>query len=71
MVRLIAVPTMPPSLPSDMLARRPDIRDAETQLVAANQRIDVARADYFPSLSLTGTLGSESGALRACSAGRR
>ena len=58
------VPTIPSGLPSDILARRPDIRQAESQLAAANMRIDVARADYFPSLSLTGTYGSESAALR-------
>jgi outer membrane protein, multidrug efflux system len=60
-VVLLGVPTLPTDLPSDLLARRPDIRDAEKQLAAANQRIDVARADYFPSLSLTGSLGSEAG----------
>jgi len=47
------VPTIPSGLPSDLLARRPDIRQAESALAAANMRIDVARADYFPSLSLS------------------
>ncbi len=69
MVRLLAVPTLPPELPSDMLARRPDIRDAELRLAAANQRIDVARADYFPSISLTGAFGSESGVLKSLFSG--
>ena len=64
MVRLIGVPTVSAGLPSDMLLRRPDIRNVELQLAAANRRIDVARADYFPSLSLTGGYGSESGALK-------
>ncbi len=63
-VRLLAVPTIPAGLPSDLLERRPDIRQVEAQLAAASMRIDVARADYYPSLSLTGTYGSESGALK-------
>jgi len=58
------VPTIPSGLPSDLLARRPDIQQAESALAAANMRIDVARADYFPSLSLSGTYGSEAAALR-------
>ncbi len=64
MVRLVDVPTVAAGLPSDMLLRRPDIRNVEAQLAAGNRRIDVARADYFPSLSLTGGYGSESGALK-------
>ena len=63
MVRTIAVPTIPAGLPSDLLARRPDIRSAEAQLAAANMRIDVARADYYPSITLTGAFGTEAGAL--------
>jgi multidrug efflux system outer membrane protein len=47
-------------LPSDLLARRPDIRQAEQQLIAANARIGVAKAQYFPSISLTGFFGSAS-----------
>ncbi|MEP6943309.1 MAG: efflux transporter outer membrane subunit [Betaproteobacteria bacterium] len=69
MVWLVTVPTLPPELPSDMLSRRPDIRDAELRLAAANQRIDVARADYFPSISLTGAFGSESGVLKSLFSG--
>jgi multidrug efflux system outer membrane protein len=68
-VWLMQVPTLPAGLPSDLLARRPDIRDAEQQLVAANQRIDVARADYFPQLSLTGSYGSESNVLKSLFSG--
>lgn len=63
LAKLLAVPAVPAGLPSDMLERRPDVRQAEKQLVAASLRIDRARADYFPSVSLTGALGSESGAL--------
>jgi multidrug efflux system outer membrane protein len=58
------VPTLPAGLPSQMLERRPDIRDAEKLLAAANQRIDVARANYFPAVTLTGSLGSESALLK-------
>ena len=64
MVWLVAVPTLPAGLPSQMLERRPDIRDAEKQLAAANQRIDVARANYFPAVTLTGNYGAESGLLK-------
>ena len=63
MARLLGVPSLPEGLPSNLLERRPDIRSAEAQLAGANRRIDVARADYFPSLSLTGSYGSESAAL--------
>jgi len=59
-----AVPTIPSGLPSDLLARRPDIQQAESALAAADMRIDVARADYFPSLSLSGTYGSEAAVLK-------
>jgi multidrug efflux system outer membrane protein len=52
--------TVPDGLPSDMLLRRPDLKDAEQRLVAMNARIGVARAQYFPSLSLTGYVGGES-----------
>jgi multidrug efflux system outer membrane protein len=51
---------VPDGLPSDLLLRRPDIRQAEQQLVAEDARIDVARTDYFPTISLTGYLGVES-----------
>ena len=61
--RLTAVPTLPAGVPSDLLARRPDIRRAEAQLAAGNLRIDVARADYYPSISLTGSYGTQAGAL--------
>ncbi len=56
----LAVPAVPAGLPSDLLARRPDIRQAEQQLIAANARIGVAKGQYFPSISLTGFYGSSS-----------
>jgi NodT family efflux transporter outer membrane factor (OMF) lipoprotein len=56
-------PLVPPGLPSSLLERRPDIRQAEQALVAANAQIGVARADYFPRIGLTGQLGIESRAL--------
>ncbi|HYJ45979.1 MAG TPA: TolC family protein [Pyrinomonadaceae bacterium] len=51
---------MPAGLPSDLIERRPDIRSAEQELVAANLRIEVAKKAYFPRISLTGFLGFES-----------
>ena len=58
-----AVPVIPADLPSALLLRRPDIVTAEQQLIAANARIGAARASLFPSIGLSGYLGSESAAL--------
>ena len=56
-------PAVPSGLPASLLERRPDIRGAEQNLVAANADIGVAKAAYFPEISLTGLLGLESAQL--------
>lgn len=58
----LIAPSIPAGLPSSLLERRPDILQAEQSLIAANADIGAAKAQYFPQLSLTGTLGSVSAA---------
>ncbi|HJV66975.1 MAG TPA: efflux transporter outer membrane subunit [Geomonas sp.] len=56
----LGIPAVPAGLPSQLLERRPDIRQAEQQLISANAQIGAARAQFFPSISLTGLFGWES-----------
>lgn len=56
-------PTIPPGLPSALLERRPDIQQAEAQLIAANAQIGVAKAAYYPDIALTGNAGYQTLAL--------
>lgn len=60
---LNAPPAIPAGLPSTLLERRPDIRQAEQELIAANAQIGAAKAEYFPRISLTGVLGVQSRSL--------
>jgi multidrug efflux system outer membrane protein len=63
------VPVVPAGLPSTLLERRPDLRQAEQQLVSANARIGIAKAEFFPRLSLTALLGTASPEVSALTGG--
>jgi NodT family efflux transporter outer membrane factor (OMF) lipoprotein len=62
---IAATPELPAGLPSALIERRPDIRQAEDNLIAANAQIGAARALFFPDISLTGFLGGQSQPLTA------
>ena len=62
-------PTVPAGLPSALLERRPDLRQAEQEMVRANALIGVAKADFFPKLNLTSLLGTASPELAAVTHG--
>ncbi len=63
-LRAIAIPRVTPGLPSELLAQRPDIREAEAQLASANANVENARAQFLPSITLTGEGGYQSAILR-------
>ncbi len=63
-LRSIAIPRVTPGLPSELIAQRPDIRNAEANLAAASANVENARAQFFPSITLTGEGGYQSAVLK-------
>jgi outer membrane protein, multidrug efflux system len=61
----VAVPRVTPGLPSDLMNRRPDIKQAEEQLKSSGYAVESARAAFFPTIQLTGQLGFQSAALKS------
>ena len=59
----VSLPDVPAGIPSDVLAQRPDVRQAEQQLISANANIGAARAAFFPRISLTAAVGTGSSEL--------
>jgi outer membrane protein, multidrug efflux system len=64
-LRQVALPRVTPGLPSELLTQRPDIRRAEAQLASATANVGNARAQFFPSITLTAQSGYQSAALSA------
>ena len=62
-IEQLRAPAVPPSMPSGLLEQRPDLVQAEQQLIAANAQIGAAKALYFPTISLTGAYGGTSAQL--------
>ena len=60
---MLVIPELPSDLPSDLLARRPDIKLKEQNLIAANAQVEIARTQYLPAISLTGLFGYASDSL--------
>src|SRR5207247_5794341 len=69
MYDLPVVPTVPAGLPSTLLERRPDLRQAEDQLVSANARIGIAKAEFFRKFNITTLLGTTSAEVPATTDG--
>ena len=63
-LRSIAYPRVTPGLPSELIAQRPDIREAEAKLASADANVESARAQFFPSITLTGEGGYQSAVLK-------
>jgi multidrug efflux system outer membrane protein len=61
----ISPPALPPGLPASLLVRRPDVAEAEQNVVAANAQVGVATANLYPTVGLTGAAGFESGAIQS------
>lgn len=63
-LRAVNIPRVTPGLPSELIAQRPDIREAEANLAAASANVENARAQFFPSITLTGEAGYQSAVLK-------
>ena len=63
-MKSVAIPRVTPGLPSELITQRPDIRQAEAQLASANANVENARAQFLPSIRLTGDAGYESAFLK-------
>jgi outer membrane protein, multidrug efflux system len=64
-MQTVSVPRVTPGLPSELINRRPDVRQAEQQLKSTDYSVEAARAAFFPNITLTGQLGVQSAALKS------